>query len=104
MANSLLGAWRSYRRRKGAAREVITLALGAVAGLVVLPIGIYVVGRLLLGAYVRSPTDPTPAGPFTLWTDYLGALAQGSLPHWLVLTGPYVMYLLYRLGRNSRRA
>ena len=104
LANSLLGAWRSYRSRSGALREIITLALGLFTGLVILPFAIYICGRVLLGPYVRSHSDPTPAGPFTLWTDYVGELARGSLPHWLVLLGPYVMYLLFRIGRKKRRA
>jgi hypothetical protein len=104
LANSLLAAWRDYRRRRGAAREVITLALGLLAGLVLLPLAIYVGGQLILGPYVRSPTDATPAGPLALWTDFLAGLSQGSLAHWLVLLGPYVMYLLWRLARRSRRA
>ena len=103
MANSLLAAWRSYRQRRGIARELITFVIGAFAGLVLLPLLIYVAGRVLLGPYVRSATDPTPAGPLQMWTDYLGGLAQGSLAYWLVLLGPYVMYLLVRLARSSRR-
>ena len=104
MANSLLGAWRSYRRRKGLAREAITLVLGLVAGLVLMPLGIYVVGRMLLGGYLRSVTDATPGGPMALWSDYVAGLSQGSLAHWLVLLGPYVLYLIFRVGRSAFRA
>lgn len=103
LANSLLAAWRSYRRRSGLGREVITLALGIVAGLLLLPVAIYVVGRMLLGPYLRDTTDVTADGPIALWTDYLAGLSAGSLAHWLVLLGPYGAYLIWRIGRNSRR-
>lgn len=104
LANSLLAAWRSYRRRKGLGREAITLLLGIVAGLVLLPLAIYVVGRVLLGAYLRDTTDVTSDGPLALWSDYLAGLSQGSVAHWLVLVGPYGAYLIWRIGRKSRRA
>ena len=104
MANSLLGAWRGYRRRKGLAREATTLALGLIAGFVLMPLGIYLIGRTLLGGYLRSTTDPTPAGPLAMWSDYVAGLSQGSLPHWLVLLGPYVLYLIFRVGRSAFRA
>lgn len=104
LANSLLGAWRSYRRRTGLAREAITLLLGLVAGLIVMPMGIFVVGQTVLGGYLRSPTDTTPGGPVALWSDYVAGLSQGSLAHWLVLLGPYVLYLIFRIGRSAFRA
>lgn len=104
LANSLLGAWRSYRRRKGFGREAITLVLGLLAGLLLMPFGIYLVGHALLGGYVRSTTSTTPAGPVALWSDFVGGLSQGSLAHWLVLLGPYVLYLIFRIGRSAFRA
>jgi hypothetical protein len=104
LANSLLAAWRSYRHRKGPLRELITLAIGLFTGLVILPLAIYGSGRVLLGDYVRGATEPTPAGPLALWTDYLTGLGQGSLAHWLVLLGPYGAYLLWRIARGTRRA
>ncbi len=104
MANSLLGAWRNYRRRKGLAREVITLVLGLLTGLLVMPFAIYLVGRTLLGGYLRSTTDATPAGAVALWSDFIAGLSQGSLAHWLVLLGPYVLYLIFRIGRSAFRA
>lgn len=104
LANSLLAAWRRYRRRRGIGRELITLALAAFAGLVLMPLAIYVTGRVILGAYLRGTTDSTPDGPLALWTDYVGELAHGSLGHWIVLLGPYVLYLIWRIGRNARAA
>ncbi len=64
LANSLVAAWRSYRRRKGLARELTTLALGVLAGVVLMPFAVYIVGHVLLHGYVRSPpTSPLP-GPW----------------------------------------
>jgi hypothetical protein len=104
LANSLLAAWRSYRRRTGLLRELITLALALLVGLVLLPLAIYVSGQVVLGDYVRSANDPSPAGPLALWTDFLAGLARGDLANWIILFGPYGCYLVWRLLRGSRRA
>ncbi len=104
LANSLVAAWRSYRRRKGLARELTTLALGVLAGVVLMPFAVYIVGQVLLHGYVRSPADLTPAGPQAFFSDYLAGISQGSLPHWLMLLGPYVTYLIVRIGRGAFRA
>jgi hypothetical protein len=104
LANSLVAAWRSYRRRRGIAHELTTLLLGIVAGLVVMPLGIYVCGQVLLGGYLRSPAEPAHAGPWAFFSDYLAGISGGSMPHWLILVGPYVTYLIFRIGRGSSRA
>jgi hypothetical protein len=104
VATSLLGAWRSYRRRTGLGREIITLLLALLAGLIIMPVGIYLVGQVLLGGYLRSTTDATPGSLVALWSDYVAGLSHGSLAHWLVLTGPYVLYLIFRIGRSAFRA
>lgn len=100
LATSLGALWRGYRSRTGLAREAITLMLGLFAGLVLMPLCIYGVGRLLLGPYTRTATDTDGAGPWALWTDFLDGLGRGSLAHWLIVAGPYVMYLIIRLGRR----
>jgi hypothetical protein len=104
LANSLLAAWRSYRRRKGLAREATTFVLGLFAGLVIMPLGIYFVGQVLLGGYLRSATDSKPAGLAAFFGDYFAGIAAGEMAHWLVLLGPYVMYLIFRIGRSAFRA
>jgi hypothetical protein len=103
LATSISALWRGYRRRTGLAREAITLMLGLFAGLVLLPLCIYGVGRLLLGPYTRSATETEGAGPWALWMDFLNGLGRGSLAHWLIAVGPYVLYLIVRLGRRRRR-
>lgn len=98
---SLLKTWRAYRGRRGLAREATTLLLAIFAGLVILPLGIYVVGRGLFGQYTRSANDPTGYSFFTLWGDYFQGLAQGSLAHWLIAVGPYVLYKLLKWGNRA---
>jgi hypothetical protein len=104
LANSLLSAWRSYRSRRGIVHELITLAAGLVAGLLLLPAAIYFVGQALLGGYLRSARDTASSGPLTLWADFVAGLRDGSLAHWIVLLAPYVTYLLWKFGRKFVRA
>jgi hypothetical protein len=71
---------------------------------VILPLLVYLGGRILLGDYIRSASDPAPAAPWTFWTDFVAGLGQGTLAHWIVLLGPYITYLLWRMARQSLRA
>ncbi len=80
-------AWRRYRRRSGLGREVITLALGIVVGLFLLPLVIYVVGRVFLGDYVRDPTDVTTDGPHRAVDRLSAGLCTVSLAHWWCCSG-----------------
>jgi hypothetical protein len=81
--------WRQYRRTRGLGRELLTLALCLVIGLLVMPLLIWVVGSTQLGPYANG-------GIGHLLGDYYLALAKGSLAYWLVALGPYAAVWLLR--------
>ena len=83
-----------------AGREISRLLLAAVFGFLVLPLVIWVGGRLVLGEYIRDPLNPQPGGPFALWIDYYHGLLQGSPGYWLAATGLYAVYLAVRITRH----
>lgn len=95
--NFISKAWRAYSRHSGPGHEMATLALAAAFGLLVLPVGIWVGGHLVLGEYVRDASTGVTGGPLALWLDYLRALAAGSPGYWIACAGPYVIYLILRL-------
>ena len=86
---SPLHYWRRYRRTTGLPRELLTLALCLVVGLVVMPIVIWLVGSVQLGPYSNG-------GLGSLLKDYFLELAKGSLAYWLVALGPYAAVWLLR--------
>jgi len=84
-------------------RELMTLTLMLIAALTVLPLAIWMAGKLFLGDYLRQPPDPSGAhvtgGPIALVTDFMDGILAGSPGHWLVLLGPYLLLLAFRAGR-----
>lgn len=86
---SPLDYWRRYRRTRGTKREMLTLALCLAVGLMVMPLLIWLVGSLELGAYANG-------GLGSLLKDYYLALGKGSLAYWLVALGPYAAIWLLR--------
>lgn len=83
---SLLARWRD---QNAALREVLLLAGCLVAGLLLMPLLIWLVGRVTLGSYANG-------GPLKLWLDFLRGLGHGELPFWAVLAGPYLVTLFFR--------
>jgi hypothetical protein len=101
--NFILQAWGRYRRQTGAARELTTLLVAFAAGLLLVPLVIWLGGQLVLGAYQRDPALLAPGaggGPLALWLDYIRGLLQGSIGYWIACLGPYVIYMVLRLGRR----
>ena len=86
--SSLLARWRQQSRL---VRELLLLALAVLAGLLVMPPIIWLLGRATLGSYANG-------GPLALWIDFFRGLARGELPFWLVLIGPF---LFLSLGRAA---
>jgi hypothetical protein len=76
--------------------ELITLGLALAFGLLVLPLFIWIAGRLTLGGYANG-------GPFALYGDYFIGLARGGLSYWVAVVGPYGFLLLARLMRAAWR-
>ena len=72
---------------------VIGLALGAL----VMPALIYLAGTTALGQYEGGSLTRTYQG-------VLGGLHRGSVPSWIVVLGPYLLWQLWRLLRTWWRA
>lgn len=84
---------------RGLARELLLAGAALAAGLLLLPLLVWVTGALVLGPY--------RGGPARLWLDYLALLGSGSLAAWVLLLGPYALLLCLRLlhraaGRGAR--
>ncbi len=100
VANFLSSVLSRYRRSSGLAREAGRLVIGILAGLILLPLAIWIGGQAVLGDYIRNPVTGATGGPGGFWWDYLRALGEGSAGHWIVLLGPYVVYSALRLGNR----
>ncbi|HYM35335.1 MAG TPA: hypothetical protein VET48_08055 [Steroidobacteraceae bacterium] len=94
-------ATHAHARRK---REIILGAIGFVAGFIVLPLLIYVVGMLLLGPYAGGKS----IGAF--FVEFYGNLIHGAPRTWFIAVSPYLAIWLVRLcvrrypfGEWSRR-
>ncbi|MEO7774506.1 MAG: hypothetical protein ABIT36_02110 [Steroidobacteraceae bacterium] len=104
MSNYISQTWRRYRAQPGVARELFMLAVALLLGAVVAPALIWVGGGVVLGPYSRDVTGQDIGGPLALYADFFRGLAAASLGHWVVLLGPYVIYLVIRISRNILRA
>jgi hypothetical protein len=93
VANQLRRFWQHYRGAQGVARELLTIALCAGIGLLVMPCLIFLAGRLKLGPYAHGNL-------FALWRDFLAGLAAGSLAAWFIVVGPYLLVWLLRGWRR----
>jgi hypothetical protein len=100
-------AWRQYRSLPPVRRELATLALMLLVALTVLPLAIWIAGKLFLGDYLRTPPDPSgntaTGGPLALLADFVGGVVAGSPGHWLVLLGPYLLLMAFRGARAISR-
>jgi hypothetical protein len=78
-------------------KNLLPAAIGLAAGGLVLPALIYAVGVAVLGPYDGGSL----AGTYKV---VLGGLAHGSIPSWVVVLGPYLLWHLARLLRFWWRA
>lgn len=77
-------------------RPELLLPLAALAaGLLLLPLLIWLAGTRVLGAYTRASEGPA-AGPLGLYADYYSALAHGVPAFWAAALGPLALVLLGR--------
>ena len=97
MTNHLRRFWEHYRGARGLMRELLTIALCAGVGLLVMPCLILAAGRTVLGPYAHGSV-------FALWHDFLAALTTGSVAAWIIVVGPYLLLCLLRGGRRLWRA
>ncbi len=91
-AEASSGGLSRYLAEHAVARELATLGVCLLVGLVVMPCLIWALGRASLGPYEHG-------GVFALWHDFLGGLASGSEAFWFVLCAPYLLLWLLRGGR-----
>ncbi len=77
-------------------RELVLAGAALLTGLVLMPILVWIAGRMTLGDY-------THGGLFALWGDYLRGLAGGELAFWIMLLGPYGFLMLGRLALRLAR-
>lgn len=82
--------------RSPLAREAILFGICLFAGLVLMPLGVYFVGKAVLEAYAGG-------GFFRFWADWFRGLASGGLAWWLCTLGPYAFVLFIRGARLALR-
>jgi hypothetical protein len=84
---------RHVMSRAALKKRLLPIAIGLATGAFVLPALIYGCGLLLLGSYDGGSLPKT-------YQVVLGGLAHGSIPSWVVLLGPYMLWQLARLLRS----
>jgi hypothetical protein len=91
--------WAGYRASTGLKRELTTLGIAVLMALLLLPVLVWMAGQFFLGDYIRDPSGARTGGFFAMWFDYLLGLATGKLGYWLVLLGPYAIYVSFKASR-----
>lgn len=98
MIASLRQATRRYQALPALQRELLLLALLLLFALLVLPALVWIAGQIFLGDYLRTPDGTRTGGPLALTLDFISGLFSGSMGHWLMLLGPYVLVMAGRGG------
>jgi hypothetical protein len=81
----------------GWAQETVLAILALVLGFGILPLLIFFAGSSLLGRY-------DGASPARIYDSLYRGLGGGSLASWIVVFGPYGLYLIFRCLRVWWRA
>ena len=71
------------------AQEVVTAALALALGFGMLPLLIFYAGSLALGRYEGASMT-------RLYDSIYRGLGEGSLASWIVVFGPYALYLIFK--------
>jgi hypothetical protein len=87
----------SFRQSRGWSREIWLTALALFAGFALMPIIIFFTGSFLLGRYEGASLGRT-------FGSIYGGLQAGSAASWIVLLGPYALYLIFKGLRAWWRA
>ena len=85
------------RRSRGWSREILLTGITLALGFGLMPVLIFYAGSLLLGRYEGASV------PHMYQSLYSG-LQTGSAASWIVLLGPYGLYLLFKAMRLWWRA
>jgi hypothetical protein len=75
--------------RGGWVRELTLTAIALLLGFLAMPALIYFVGSTALGRYEGASLG-------RLFKSIYGTLESGSLASWVVLLGPYALFLIFR--------
>lgn len=86
----ILDLWKRWRRMNSWLRELALAAFLLLFGGALMPLLIYLVGSSTLGRY-----EGASAG--RIYGTVYGGLQSGSVASWIVLVGPYGLYVLMRL-------
>jgi hypothetical protein len=79
-------------RSQGWQREILFTALALAFGFALMPVLIFYAGSLLLGRYEGASVGH-------LFQSIYRGFQAGSPASWIVLLGPYALYLLFRIFR-----
>jgi hypothetical protein len=85
--------FRRFVRSSPWAAELVAAAVGLLLGLVVMPVLIFYAGLAALGRYEG-------AGLGRLYSSLFAGLRDASIASWVVLLGPYGLYLMFRALRG----
>jgi hypothetical protein len=85
------------RRSRGWSREIVLTGLALAFGLALMPVLIFYAGSSLLGRYEGASIA-------RMFQSLYGGLQTGSAASWIVLLGPYGLYLLFKAFRLWWRA
>jgi hypothetical protein len=93
--------WRAllnrYRESSELVKQLSVAGILLLAGLSVLPVLIFFAGEVLLGRYEGASLPGTFAAVFA-------GLRSGSIASWVVVLGPYLLFLLFKGLRAWWRA
>jgi hypothetical protein len=89
--------FRSFVRSSPWAAELVAAGVGLLLGLALMPVLIFYAGLAALGRYEGASLGRLYSSVFT-------GLQEASIASWVVLLGPYGLYLLFRALRGWWRA
>jgi hypothetical protein len=82
---------------RGWSRELWLTGIALIIGFVLMPLLIFYAGAFLLGRYEGASVQ-------RIYGSVYGGLEAGSVASWIVLLGPYGLYLIFRALRAWWRA
>jgi hypothetical protein len=88
---------RRFAKTRPWAFELLAAVLGLVLGIALMPVLIYYVGVAALGRYEGASLE-------RLYSSLVEGLGQASIAAWVVVLGPYGVYLLLKALRGWWRA